>query len=113
MSEPAPEWDFEHQRAETAASVAELGREAGLKQGTPITLDLSFVPGPEAGDPDALVRALAAWGYLASVTEAGGVEASILDLPFGYEAIWEQEERASKIALARGFLPDGWGFWEP
>jgi hypothetical protein len=34
-------------------------------------------------------------------------------VPFTLEAIWEHEERTTRIALARGFEPDGWGFWEP
>lgn len=112
MTGEAPKWDFEHQRAETAASVAELGREADLGPDDRITLDLAFIPGPEAGEPEALARALAGFGYLASATEAG-VEASVLDIPFSVEAIWLHEERTTRIALARGFEPDGWGFWEP
>ncbi|TPE49430.1 hypothetical protein [Amaricoccus solimangrovi] len=108
------EWDFEEQRADTEMTVAQLIEETELTGESVITLDLEFVPEDEGADTAAFVKALESFGYLASATDPDGrVDVSVLDIPFTVEAIWTHEERTSKIALARGFLPDGWGFWEP
>jgi sulfur carrier protein ThiS len=108
------EWDFEEQRADTEMTVAQLLKETDLTEESVITLDLEFVPETEEADTAAFIKALETFGYLASATEEDGrVDVSVLDIPFGVEAIWTHEERTSKIALARGFIPDGWGFWEP
>lgn len=107
------DWDFEHQRAETELTIIELQAEAGLDAADRITLDFEFLPDEAESDRAALVKALASFGYLASATEDGRVEASKIDIPFSLEEIWAHEERTTKIALARGFRPNGWGFWEP
>ena len=108
------DWDFEEQRADTEMTVAELLEETALTPESLITLDLEFVPETEEADTAAFVKALESFGYLASATDPEGrVDASVLDIPFTVEAIWLHEERTTKIALARGFVPDGWGFWEP
>lgn len=108
------EWDFEEQRADTEMTVAELLADTELTAENVITLDLEFMPETEEADTEAFVKALESFGYLASATDEGGrVDASVLDIPFSAEAIWTHEERTTKIALARGFVPDGWGFWEP
>ncbi len=103
--------DFEHQKAETLWTVAELLRlNDALTEGQHITLDLQFLPGA-AADPDAAIRALKMFGYSASQTDDGEVEIQIPDVPFTAEAIWLHEERCTRIAIERGFTPDGWGFW--
>lgn len=107
-------FDPAHQKAETAASIAEIGAESGLGPTDRINLDLEFVAERDDADPEALIKALGSFGYLASETEDGaGVQASVLDIPFTFETIWTHEERTTTIARARGFAPDGWGFWEP
>jgi len=106
-------WDFDHQRAETAATVAELAADAGLTPAHRITLDLQFVPMVADADRDALERALKSFGYTPGEGDDDDtVAVSVRDVPFTLEAIWEHEERTSRMALARGFEPDGWGFWE-
>ena len=108
------DWDFDEQRADTEMTVAQLLEETALTPESLITLDLEFVPETEEADTEAFVKALETFGYLASATDPEGrVDASVLDIAFTVEAIWLHEERTTKIALARGFIPDGWGFWEP
>lgn len=107
-------WDFDHQRAETDLTLAELGREAGLGAGDRITLDLAFVPAADDADASALAKALTSFGYLVGAPDDDGrIEASVLDIAFSADAVWLHEERTTRIALARGFESDGWGFWEP
>lgn len=114
MCDHVDAWDFAHQEAETAASVAMLRAEAGLDETARITLDLTFRPADAGADPAPLLKALRSFGYAAREMEADGmIEAQVADLPFTYEAIHLHEDRTSRLALARGYLPDGWGFWEP
>ena len=112
-------WDFEHQRAETFWTVADLIKRGALKGGERIALDLEFVPDPEAGQPadrDALLRKLKMFGFHATEADPDAPDAvtvEVADVPFEAEAIWQHEETATKLALIHGYVPDGWGFWEP
>lgn len=104
-------WDFEIQRAVTAHTLSELAAQ-GAPEGAPIRLDLQFVPG-DGADAPAFLRALGMFGYAAEGSLDGEeVEASV-DAVLTLDDIWLHEERTTKIALARGYVPDGWGFWEP
>ena len=109
-------WDFDAQRADTVASVMQIAAEAGIAPGTPVRLDLAFEPG-EGADRAAFLAAMKAEGYSGSAyTHDDGeavIEAHVPDVPFGAEAIWSEEERAGRIALAHGWLPAGWGFEAP
>jgi hypothetical protein len=107
-------WDWEHQKAETEATVALLREEGAVAEGALIVLDLEFVPAFADADRAALVKSLKSFGYeVTSDADDGGVEISVPDVAFGVESIWLHEERTTKLALARGFEPDGWGFFEP
>lgn len=109
----AEDWDWELQQAQTAATVHQLLQETSVTEGAIITLDLSFMP-TTAADEAALEKALVTFGY--GVAEGEGEDeilASVSEVPFTLDAIWTHEERTTKMALARGFEPDGWGFWEP
>jgi len=108
----AEQWDWELQQNQTAYTVAELGEKAGLDGASVITLDLEFVPG-EGADSEAFKKALVTFGYQVSDGEGGGIAASVAEIPFTFDAIWTHEERTTKMALSRGYRPDGWGFWEP
>ncbi|MEM9267911.1 MAG: ribonuclease E inhibitor RraB [Pseudomonadota bacterium] len=113
--EGGSDWDFVTQRNETAWTVHHLNTEKGVALGTPITLDLHLEPQDDA-DEDALLRALAMFGYTAEAVtseETAYVQVTVPEVAFDVEAIWTHEERVTKIALTRGFAPDGWGFWEP
>lgn len=110
------EWDYAEQRADTEMTIQQVREESGLDENAMITLDLEFLPETKDADTAAFIKALESFGYLASAAEDdpdGRVDATVLDIPFTLEAIWLHEERTSKLALARGFVPDGWGFWEP
>lgn len=110
------DWDFAEQRADTEATIAQVRAESGLTAKDKITLDLEFLPEDKDADAAAFIKALVSFGYLASAAEDdpdGRIDATVLDIPFTFEAIWLHEERTSKLALARGFVPDGWGFWAP
>ncbi len=108
----AEEWDWALQQNQTAYTVAELGKETGVSASANITLDLEFVP-LEGADSAAFKKALTTFGYSVSDGKEGGIAASISDIPFTFDAIWTHEERTTKMALGRGYQPDGWGFWEP
>ena len=105
-------WDFEHQRLETEASVAEIRSESGLGKDARVDLDLEFAPVSGDADAPAALRALGSFGYAADV-EDGRIQVTVPDVVFDAAEIWRHEERTSRIALARGFEPDGWGFQEP
>jgi len=83
---------------------------------TIVTLDVFLMPGKTA-DQEALERGLAMFGYAGDPGETEDKEpiyvVSIPDVALTAEDIWLHEERVSKIAVARGYRPDGWGFYEP
>ena len=106
------EWDWELQQNQTAYTVAELIKQNPGLDGANIALDMEFEP-TEGADAAALEKALRTFGYGVIVAAEGAIQASISDIPFTFESIWTHEERATKMALSRGFAPDGWGFWEP
>jgi len=108
----AEDWDFEHQRLETEASVAEIRAESGLAKGARVDLDLEFAPASDEADGRAALKALGMFGYAADV-EDGRIQVTVPDVAFDAAEIWRHEERTSRIVLARGFEPDGWGFQEP
>lgn len=113
MSAADPEggWDYAAQKADTVHTLEVLAKE-GVPEGAPIRLDLQFVPG-EGADAPAFLRALGSFGYAAEGSLDGAeIEASV-DASLTLDEIWLHEERTTKIALARGYVPDGWGFWEP
>ena len=108
------DWDWAHQRGETEATIAMLRDEGAVSGGAIITLDLEFVAVFDDADRDAFKKALKTFGYnITSDADDDGVEISVPDVAFNLESIWLHEERTTKLALARGFEPDGWGFFEP
>lgn len=107
-------WDWEEQRRESAEIYRELLAESGIEPGTRVTLVLHFLPSEEDSDEEALIRALESFGYDVAVEpEDDTVEAAIDDVPFTEAEVWKHESRTTKIALARGYAPDGWGFLDP
>ncbi|MEM6973584.1 MAG: hypothetical protein AAF577_12345 [Pseudomonadota bacterium] len=112
------DWDYEAQRADTAAVCLDLIAGTGLSGGELITLDLHFVVGGGAADRDGFIAAMQAAGYGGNAwtdPESGveTIEASVPDTAFTVEAIWQHEERLTQIALSHGYRPDGWGFGSP
>lgn len=105
-------WDFEHQKNVTAVTLSEIRESGDLASGAMVTLDLEFLP-VDGADAEACAKALKMFGYEVEVHEDGMIAASIADVPLTLDGVWTQEERATKIALERGYEPDGWGFWEP
>lgn len=106
------EWDWELQQNQTAYTVAELIKQNASIEGVNITLDMEYEP-VEGADKATLEKALRTFGYDVIVSSKGAIQASISDIPFTFESIWTHEERTTKMALSRGYQPDGWGFWEP
>jgi len=111
------EWDFAEQKSETNDTVQDLKENQNLPVGkdTIVTLDIFLVPG-EGADQEALEKALAMFGYAGDVSEEEGSSDFVVTVPevsLTAEDIWLHEERVTKIAIARGFTPDGWGFFEP
>ncbi len=106
------EWDWELQQNQTAYTVAELIKQNPGLDGANIALDMEFEQG-EGADAAAFEKALRTFGYGVIVSAEGAIQASISDIPFTFASIWTHEERTTKMALSRGFEPDGWGFWEP
>lgn len=109
--------DFAAQRAETYASFADLDGAERLPEEADI--DYIFLPGPGA-DWTAAIRALADEGYAAErhdpepgdddAADGPWLTATLTDQPVSALSVWLGEETATRIALAHGFVPDGWGF---
>lgn len=112
------DWDFARQHSETVDTLKDLKDNQNLPTGpaTIVTLDIFLVPG-DAADQEALERALAMFGYAGDPDETEGNDpnfvVTIPDVALTAEDIWLHEERVSRIAIARGYTPDGWGFFEP
>jgi hypothetical protein len=106
------------QKAATFYSVAQFLQEGKLPEGADIALELFFIPTDKADQP-AFLKALKTFGYSAEAepenTEDGMRESVIITVPtkMTSDDIWLHEERTTKLALTRGFTPDGWGFLEP
>ncbi len=105
------EWDWDTQQNETAATVHHLNTEQSVALGGAITLEIQLVA-TDTADRGALLKALKMFGYVAQETD-DEIEVSVPDITFTFDDIWLHEERVTKIALPRGYHPDGWGFWEP
>lgn len=115
---PTPEtWDLARQEQDTAWVCADLVSKGAVAVGDEITLDLHFVAGRHDADRAGFIAAMREAGYAGSAYagEDGSetIEATVIGLRFGVAEIWEHEGRTAQIALAHGFLPDGWGFAEP
>lgn len=109
------DWNFTEQQAETVFTCEQLRDKQGVKPHSDIMLDLFFVPiEGEDARADAFEKSLAAFGYTVDPEAEGNtISASIGPIPFTPQDIWLHEERTTKMALARGYKPDGWGFAEP
>ncbi|MEM6423043.1 MAG: hypothetical protein AAF698_10660, partial [Pseudomonadota bacterium] len=68
-------------------------------------------------DRAGFIAAMRSAGYAgnAYIGADGGetIEATVPDIAFGVVEIWQHEVHTARIALAHGYLPDGWGFAEP
>ncbi|MFD1341703.1 ribonuclease E inhibitor RraB [Litorisediminicola beolgyonensis] len=107
--------DFSAQRAETFAVFRNLNDSADLPEIADV--DYFFVASEGEIDWPALADALAAEGYLCELVDETGEDAeapymvaTLTEQPLSAEGIWIGEEIATRIALARGARPDGWGF---
>lgn len=103
--------DLGAQRAETFATYRQLSAEADLPDVADV--DYFFVPSRAGADWRALAEALDREGFeCASVEDDGDpyLVATLADQAVSAESIWAGEEVATRIALDRGFAPDGWGF---
>ncbi|MBD3625383.1 MAG: hypothetical protein HUJ24_08405 [Rhodobacteraceae bacterium] len=105
-------WDWEHQQAVTRLTVKQILNDTDLPKGTSIDLDLEFRP-TETADRTAAVRKMGMFGYAVDDAEDGALRVVAASVPLDADAIWQHEERASRIALIHGYEPDGWGFAEP
>lgn len=110
-----PNHDFAAQRQETYAAFAELQAEDDLPEEA--ELEFAFTAGLSA-NWDVFEAALLDEGhqverYLTDDQDpdfAPYILASLPDHPISALAIWMSEEHITRIALAHGFTPDGWGF---
>ncbi len=107
------------QKAATYYSVAQFLAEGKVPEGAEIELELFYIP-TETADQHAFLKALKTFGYRAEVESENTVdgnprEAVLVNVPtkMTSDDIWLHEERTTKLAKARGFAPDGWGFLEP
>ncbi len=113
------DWDFARQHSETCDTLKHLAENQGVSVGpkTIVNLDVFLVPGVQA-DQDALERALAMFGYTGEMyedeeTKELSFTVTVEDVALTEDGVWLHEERISKIGIARGYTPDGWGFFEP
>lgn len=108
------DWNFTEQQAETVYTCEQLRDRQGLKPHTDIMLDIFFAP-IEGEEPrrEAFEKVLDSFGYaLGEPDTEDQVAVSVGPIPFTPQDIWLHEERTTKMALARGYQPDGWGFAE-
>ena len=105
--------DYAAQRAETLATYRELAAEADLPDEADV--DYFFLPEGEEADWRALADALSREGYDCEWIDAEEADepcliATLTGQAISAEGIWFGEEVATRLALAHGFRPDGWGF---
>ena len=100
--------NFEAQRAETFATFAAFGDDAGLP--AMAVVDFQFYAEDIEPDWDTVEKALGAAGFATTRDEAdGALDASIGPITISPENIWHHERIATEIALQSDFQPDGWG----
>jgi hypothetical protein len=102
-------WTPEEYRALTALTLEKLREEGGPGPDTVVTMAFDFEAGDEA-DTDACLRALRMFQYNAEI-EDQILTVEVEDVALTLDAIWTHEERLITICTARGFIPDGWGFY--
>ncbi|MGB0498066.1 MAG: hypothetical protein ACPGID_06980 [Rubricella sp.] len=113
MTDDTPEdWTDEERRQLTALTLHKLFTEEGVEEGVEVTVVYDLVPG-KAPRQDDLNRALAMFGYRAQQGEEGGLVVAVEGVALTLDQVWLHEERIMTIARARGYEPDGWGFWAP
>ncbi len=105
-------WDWDGQRANLTAALAEIGQQTRLVEGQPVVVVFLLVPKVPGAMPQELMAALKAAGYPARIREADGQNPKAVaitrDLDFTEAEIWEVDETTSRIALPYGFGPHGW-----
>ena len=108
-------WDWESQRADTEETVQQLSNDQGIPAGLPINLDIQTVAG-EGAERGAYILALRAAGHPVEIyTGDDGIETVEITIPdtrFDASLIWDHEKAVTEIALAHGYVADGWGFWD-
>ena len=103
--------DYATQKAETFATYASLDDKNTLPDEADV--DYFFVPRDAAADWRPLADALSREGYDCEWIEDGEAPylmATLPDQALSAEGIWLGEEVATRLAVAHGFSPDGWGF---
>ncbi|MEM1379148.1 MAG: ribonuclease E inhibitor RraB [Pseudomonadota bacterium] len=76
-----------------------------------IDLDIQFLPHSREANKLLFKEALENAGFVVIFyDEDETVEAKVAEVNASAAAIWDQEERATQIAISFGFKPDGWGF---
>lgn len=101
--------DYAKQKTETYAVFSDLQSQVDITDTADI--DYMFEAGEDA-NWEAFEAALDAAGYDTEREEGDGnpyLVAILADQPVSALTIWMGEEMATKIALAHGFTPDGWG----
>lgn len=102
--------DFEQQKQETFWVWDDI-RKSNPDLPSEIDLDIQFIPSSSKSNGAVLKTALEEIGFeVVFYQDDPTVEAKMLCVEASAEAIWEQEQQASQIALSYGFKPDGWGF---
>jgi hypothetical protein len=104
--------DFAAQRKDTQNTFAEMQAEHDLPEEADV--DYFFLPAEEGADWRALAEALSQEGFDCEWVEDDEGEppylvATLPDQFVSASGIWIGEETATRIALAHGFTPDGWG----
>lgn len=99
--------DFQGQQNETKATFKEIGKMADLPKRA--VVNYLFLADDTDGPFAACEAALAKAGFSTLIdNDEATVEARIGPIAITADAIWAEEKRATEIALAFGFEPDGW-----
>jgi hypothetical protein len=105
--------DYAQQKAETLSAFSDL--QAANTLPDVADLELFFLPAKPALDWQPLANALADLGFACEWIDADGDDPAALvavmeDQPLSASSIWMIEELATRVAIEKGFTPDGWGF---
>ena len=112
MVEPLADHNWDRQRRETEWVWSDL-KSKGVDFTNAYALDLQFIPRVQSADRKGIAEALSTAGFkVRFYPDEPTVEATTPKMLLTPESIWQEERRATAIALEHGYEPDGWGFFE-
>ncbi|MEM9974055.1 MAG: hypothetical protein AAF771_07715 [Pseudomonadota bacterium] len=111
------DWDFESQQRDTAWVIDDVSKTQGISIGAPITLEVQTVDGGQGSRAEYVAtletRQLKHSFFGGDEDDPETITVVFPDTLFELSSIWQRERLVTEVALQFGYVPDGWGFWEP